>query len=94
MFAFLRLSSSLHLSPSNIAILASHLHRTCERVSVRWWTRVDVMNSRMYTRKQLDVKRRSSSLTVFDLSVKAESFMQNGAGGFAVAQECFYMHNE
>lgn len=61
MFGFLRLSSSLHLSPSNIAVLASHLHPTCERVSVRWWTRVDVMNSRMYTRKQLDVNCRSSS---------------------------------
>lgn len=73
---------------------ASHLQRTCEHVSVRWWTRVDVMNSRMYMRKQLDVNRRSSSLIVFDLSVKAESFMQNGAGGFAVAQQCFYMHNE
>lgn len=38
-------------------------------VSVRWWTHVGVMNSRMYTRKQLDVNLRSSSLIVLQQKV-------------------------
>lgn len=78
----------LQLSPSTITVLTSHLHRTCERVSMRRWTRVGVMNSRMYVRKQLDVGRRSSPLIVFVVSVKAESLMQNGAGGFADVFTC------
>lgn len=46
MCAFLRLSSSLQLSPSSILVSLSHLLDTCERVSsVRWWTCVGVWST-------------------------------------------------
>lgn len=78
MFVLLHLCPSLDLLPPS-----SHLPRTCEHVSVRWWARVGVLNSSMHTRKRLDVGGRSSSFIAFGLSLKTESLMQNGTGGFA-----------